>query len=476
VRDGCKLIDVHSALILKSKLTTPVDVRIELPEHRKSVDLPVLQPGASIAVPVHLAAGVLKVKPHGWGCQWSSKGLWWEHYATPAAAAATHQVGIGLACRTILDGAAGEDKAPFRCCVSVFEEPYPATLHPCPGHTLTLLPPLIVENLLPCALEFLIVGSTAAGGDLAAGESKSLYAVDLQEDLRLTVRINGFQWSEPALVSDPGNSKKADSMIRVRDEQGRELLLLLSNQLKRGSGGARTVAVLAPYWILNHTGLPLEYKQANRPNTAAGQRETPAERRYGARFQTNNCTRGCHWIPRMFACSSCMRVTNGIRRESTALSVGTINYAQTHCRSPDPFLFSCDDETNKSNHNKCQLRVGNRSDWGPDVAIDVVGRAGTLRIKELDTHGPNAKVYEFGVMVNRGQGRFYPTKIISILPRHVIVNSTTRIIQIVQAKVLGKVEQLDAGSSQPYHWPRPKEQKRMSIRFSDRACTVLFHL
>jgi hypothetical protein len=33
---------------------------------------------------------------------------------------------------------------------------------------------------------------------------------------------------------------------------------------------------------------------------------------YSARFSNRICTRGCHWIRRMFASSSCMRVTNGI--------------------------------------------------------------------------------------------------------------------------------------------------------------------
>lgn len=414
VQDGCKLIDVHSALVVENKMTVPVDIKIERPSNRSFIVLPVLQAGGSTAVPVHLTSGVIKVRPHEWACQWSSKGLWWEHFPKE-----NRRVGLGLACAKIKEsvdaGPAGDIEPPFRCCVSVVQEPYPATQKPCPGHTLTLLPPLVVENLLPVPLEFHVVGS-AAGGELAAGESDSLYIVDLHEDLRLTVRIAGFEWSDPALISDARGQQKSDTTLRLVDSAGRVLHLMVSNELKSGSGGARTVAVLAQYWIVNQTGLPLEYKQAGRKASAAGQREAAADRRLTT-----------------------------------------------------PFMFSCDLEK-VSSGNRCQLRVGSRSEWGPEVAIDVVGRAGTLRIRESEAHGPLAKMFEFGVMVNRGQGRFYPTKIISFLPRHVIVNSTSRVIQVAQVKVLGKVEQLDAGTNQAYHWPRPKQAHRMCIRFADRAC------
>jgi hypothetical protein len=51
---------------------------------------------------------------------------------------------------------------------------------------------------------------------------------------------------------------------------------------------------------------------------------------YGVRFSTGFCTRGCHWIPRMFASSSYMRVTNGhSSREPSALTVALINYVET---------------------------------------------------------------------------------------------------------------------------------------------------
>jgi hypothetical protein len=51
---------------------------------------------------------------------------------------------------------------------------------------------------------------------------------------------------------------------------------------------------------------------------------------HGARFQTEFCTRGCHWIPHIFACSDPMHVTNGIPLGCPLLlPVGTVNCVQT---------------------------------------------------------------------------------------------------------------------------------------------------
>jgi hypothetical protein len=50
---------------------------------------------------------------------------------------------------------------------------------------------------------------------------------------------------------------------------------------------------------------------------------------HGARFQTESCTRGCHWIPCMFASSEHACDQWHSSRESTALTVVTMNYVQT---------------------------------------------------------------------------------------------------------------------------------------------------
>lgn len=111
-------------------------------------------------------------------------------------------VGLGLTCKTI-----GEipdksvDHPDFRFCVSVKQEHYPAVTSPCPGHTLTFVPPIKLVNLLHCPLEYLVVGRSGGGGELAAGASETIHSVNPKQDLNMTFHLPDFEWCEPVAVA-----------------------------------------------------------------------------------------------------------------------------------------------------------------------------------------------------------------------------------------------------------------------------------
>ena len=97
--------------------------------------------------------------------------------------------------------------------------------------------------------------------------------------------------------------------------------------------------------MVNKTGLPLSYKQASRSFTAAG--------------QPNDIVGLC---------------------------------------SPQPLLFSCDDET-LSSVNKCQVKIGN-SLWSAPVVMDVVGMALAVQVDRADNVGEvrtSTMAYDLGV-------------------------------------------------------------------------------
>ena len=418
VEDGYKLINVQSALKVCNCLGIPIDLRLELALNQKE-DFPILHPGKTMHIPLHLTGGALKFRPHGWGHQWTSTALAWENFDTH------DQDSLTVSCRAIGDTHATDPaESTFQCCVGILRQEYPpvprhVTGVPCPRHTISLLAPLTVENLLPYQLEYHIanhrrlssheVGQhTTAGGDLAAGCHESTYAIDYSEDLSISIKILGFRWSEPAVISDPSNWRIGDKVIRLVDNTGRALVLELTNSRLHDASGARHITLHAPYWIVNHTSLPLQYKQANRSHLTAG-----------------------------------------------------MNGAESNHRSPEPFIFSCDGES-LSSGNKLKVRILDQSAWGADIPIDSVGCVGTHSI----TSNTTSKVYEFGVEVNRGCGKFNVTKIISLLPRYVIVNSTDGNLQFIQGGVFDSTDQLDPGCSVPFHWPRSDVPHRMCVRAS----------
>mmetsp|Transcript_26012 Transcript_26012/g.78204 ORF Transcript_26012/g.78204 Transcript_26012/m.78204 type:complete len:1066 (-) Transcript_26012:86-3283(-) len=117
----------------------------------------------------------------------------------------------------------------------------------------------------------------------------------------------------------------------------------------------------------------------------------------------------------------------------------------------DPCFFSCDDET-LSSVNKCQVRIGN-SRWSQPVAMDVVGMALTVQVDrgEVAPARTYPLVHDLGVDVKYAHGRFSRTKVITWMPRFVVVNATDAIVEIKVADE-AKIKALAPRCSEPYYF------------------------
>eukprot|EP00050_Salpingoeca_kvevrii_P000824 m.156882 g.156882 ORF g.156882 m.156882 type:complete len:3776 (-) comp10222_c0_seq1:35-11362(-) len=404
VHNGHKLICVRSALVVKNKLGIPLELRLEFPTKRdqRVVVLPHVLSDAYTAIPIHLTSCVIKMRPHGWGYQWSTTGISWENFSMPAS---RDRVGLGITCRAI-----GEVEQRFRACLTVASEPMPKVEEPVPGHTITVVPPLMICNLLPVEFSFRI-SETELRGDVAAGKSRALYQADIKQELQLCIKLPGFSWSQPAIIHSPRSASSVQTRIELEDSERRCLWLCIKHSQARGSGGARTVSIYAPYWMINETMLPLQYRQMYRSHIAAGQ--------------------------------------------STQLHVLSRN---------TPFMFSCDQESLGAG-NKCQVSVREASEWSDELAIDVIGRTGMLAIKEESRKGSVPREFKLSVSIERGKGRFGLTKIIKFVPLFSLVNATTIPLLYCQSEVPEKFMKLLPNKSFPFHWPNMHAKQLLALAF-----------
>uniref|UniRef100_A0A914R4E2 Vacuolar protein sorting-associated protein 13 VPS13 adaptor binding domain-containing protein n=1 Tax=Parascaris equorum TaxID=6256 RepID=A0A914R4E2_PAREQ len=143
-------------------------------------------------------------------------------------------------------------------CTSVKREHYPE-YEMLPGHTILLMPPLTVLNLLPIDAEFIVSGTTAI------------------------------------LSQKPGGSETHRLDIRMRDTAAR--LLDMYGSVSVGRGGAVSLSFWVPYWIVNKSGIPLIIKQEASEDIAAGQFEEHerAKDRHPLMFSfaDDNCPKQC---------------------------------------------------------------------------------------------------------------------------------------------------------------------------------------
>lgn len=155
----------------------------------------------------------------------------------------------------------------FRVLVAIQRDGYPikdsGTI---PGHSIILLPPLRLHNLLPCDLLFRLANNTL--GRISPSETANIYEVDLENQIEITITLDSYPGAEKIIIPS-GPIGSADYSIRLTDTKGRPLILRASIQVIKGSGLQITIS--SPYWLINRTGLPLIFRQEGVSQESSGQ-------------------------------------------------------------------------------------------------------------------------------------------------------------------------------------------------------------
>lgn len=110
-------------------------------------------------VPLSFVHARIRLRPVGWSLDWCNKPILWSHIKKPGEYSDSTRT-----CDTI-----GAEKDTYRFCVSVYRQLFPMDLPPTPqssrslvppvdlsqpGHVITLVPPVQIENLLPVDVSF----------------------------------------------------------------------------------------------------------------------------------------------------------------------------------------------------------------------------------------------------------------------------------------------------------------------------------
>ncbi|OQR97695.1 vacuolar protein sorting-associated protein [Thraustotheca clavata] len=142
------------------------------------------------------------------------------------------------------------------------------------SHILTIKPYLTLHNRLASPVAYRVLEKSlqlVAEGILPVGDMLPLFQVNCTEDVFVSFRIENYNWSEPfnavsAKVPIPFKESVDGIMLKGRqfpdtttykDAQGP--VPELQVRLKRKE---RDIIVYSALWIVNHTGLPLEYCDA----------------------------------------------------------------------------------------------------------------------------------------------------------------------------------------------------------------------
>ncbi|XP_063232383.1 intermembrane lipid transfer protein Vps13D [Bacillus rossius redtenbacheri] len=417
-----KLVTVRSALLVCNQLEDSVEIKLDTSSMlglSRGTRLMSVPPGATAPVPLsHVAATVLvRPQPLGQGYVFCNKPVLWAQAQRP-----------GEVLQEVMQCRSNRDHK-YRFCTAIRRENYPpdrishqkgGTLLLQPAHTITLLPPISVTNLLPCELHYAVKELGGQSGRVRPGTAASLHQVDPETAVELSFRLESFPQAGCLLV--PPGAAGCQAVLRLHDAVGRSLLLQCRVAVAQGAG--IKISVSAPFWIVNKTALPLVFRQEGVPDTAAGQFEE-------------------HELARMVA----------------------------------PLLFSFSDNEASPT---LTMRVGNRlhSEGIPQFCQQFHLQKGVqvrrLRVSLRDSR-PDV-MYEVGVDVRPGRGRYRGTNIVTLSPKHQLHNRCSYQLQFAQRCFATTLTDPGAqatfltavpGCCLAFHWPRIDKDQQLCLRLVD---------
>ncbi|XP_057355731.1 intermembrane lipid transfer protein VPS13D isoform X9 [Manis pentadactyla] len=417
-----KVITVRSALIVKNRLETPMELRLDSPSAPdKPVVLPAIMPGDSFAVPLHLTSWRLQARPKGLGVFFCKAPIHWTNVVKTTEVSSSKRE-----CHSMdLD-----KNRFFRFCVAIKKENYPdympshifsdsaKQIFRQPGHTIYLLPTVVICNLLPCELDFYVKGMPI-NGTLKPGKEVALHTADTSQNIELGVSLENFPLCKELLIP-PGTQ---NYMVRMRLYDINRRQLNLTIRIVCRAEGSLKIFISAPYWLINKTGLPLIFRQDNAKTDAAGQ------------FEEHELA-----------------------------------------RSLSPLLFCYAD---KEQPNLCTMRIGRGTHpegmpgWCQGFSLD--GGSGVRALKVIQQGNRPGLIYNIGIDVKTGRGRYIDTCMVIFAPRYLLDNKSSHKLAFAQrefargqgtANPEGYISTLP-GSSVVFHWPRNDYDQLLCVRLMD---------
>ncbi|KAF4525446.1 hypothetical protein B566_EDAN016234 [Ephemera danica] len=423
-----KLITVRSALLITNQLTCPINLSMDNRgfNHNAFEDYVIL-PNKTYSVPLPLVHSTLRVIPmtENQSYQSSSNALQWYHVTEPG------MVKEDLYCCRPSNAHSGEYG--FRFTLAVRREMYPSEakqyhnwqehrqltyMYPQPAHSLTILSPIVVDNLLSSELECSVGLQTLR---ISPGKVASINLIDISQSISLRFLIENFTSPGQLELQPYGGSTKLSNVL-LTDQQGRALQLLAKVTVKPGKG--ISIAVSAPYWLLNRTGLPLVFKQEGASTDAAGQGSE-------------------HEMARMVT----------------------------------PLLFSLSDPDHGAGlvmRLGAGVHKGGRPEWCAPLLPRRDVQLRPLRVCTSDARSDH--VYQIGISSKAGKGRYHRTTMIHFVPHFLLHNKSSFELQFAQSCLATTVADPGAqatflravpGCCLPFHWPKLDRDQRLCVLLLD---------
>ncbi|SMN22945.1 similar to Saccharomyces cerevisiae YLL040C VPS13 Protein of unknown function [Maudiozyma saulgeensis] len=381
--DNVKDITFRSTLLLENITGIPLNFRVVKLSDDKTVEFQI-NPSESRSVPVEYAyASNIYVQPvtkkkFGWSCH---PIVWKKLLDVPAS----------IDCDTVDEN--DQDQIFFEVNAKYDKREPLAKIYP--HMKITVSPSIIIENLLPCDIDFSIFSKQAEIRNikhLAKSEKMTVYDVSLNEFLLLAIKplVDDTPMSKPSIINTPKKSQlQSERAITLRMPNGQQLQVYLKYLSIEGSR-AKTIKIYSPYIIMNCTD-----------------RDLYMEGSFGNILQSK-------------------------------ISVEDGN------RFTIPKMFSYDIDGDKNNRARIRFR---ETDWSTPLSLDAIGQSFDVTMGILN----KALECNLGIDITEGTGKYSLSKVVTISPRYIVKNELPFPIVVCETGSVNSTEMTSGGSVALYN-------------------------
>ncbi|GBG61019.1 hypothetical protein CBR_g18614 [Chara braunii] len=313
------------------------------------------------------------------------------------------------------------DKAAFHFCLRVKKLEATQTLNgvKVQEFLLDFHPTLRIENALPYVMQVTIHDAENPDGQSQTCSIRPGHHfcvnMDLSHKLEMSAAVLTYKSASPVLIHLPSNRLLEDHLNELpgvslpRDcflspasaDQG-ALRLRIENRLVRKSGNRRIV-FFSPYWLLNHSSLPLLFYSSEKSNQPV---LCPPDE-------------GGPLMPVLYSTNRGTRVCMGVQG----------------------------------------------SPFSRNIPIDSIGIHGMVQIlsESSKSREKTVRKYVFGVHIQLAPEVFHRTKIVTIAQRFVLLNRSGFDLDYMQSETSSRRELRD-GQKEAYHWDDASKSESLMVR------------
>eukprot|EP01088_Endostelium_zonatum_P014922 TRINITY_DN3449_c0_g1_i2.p1 TRINITY_DN3449_c0_g1~~TRINITY_DN3449_c0_g1_i2.p1 ORF type:complete len:3344 (+),score=882.14 TRINITY_DN3449_c0_g1_i2:209-10240(+) len=468
LEEGLNTIRIFTTAFIANFCSEPIDALIDVPVSRsKSISVPVAIPaGKSMPIPMEctVAKHNIRIKPSGVNS--SLFGYSKESFS--------------------LDKVDG--KRDFNANILCEDSRgtalyYKVHIQPTPPYQVVISAPFVLKNLLPCALTYRTVSGIR---QLDSGAEVNLHEYPLnytaanpnltQNNLNSSQNKSLLSWSGTHHNQNSNNNAPSPTTNKTimfiidgfdpgpgiapeDDNVTREVNLVDSNKLvlklnvsfnKSEVGGATSISVWTPYWLVNKTGLRLIYRSV--PESSLHLNLTRGSEKDGVLVpgQKHAKSQG----------SSAAAATN----DAYSILRGEPKdwYTNSEFLNVEPLLFAFPGTGTEY----LKFKIAG-SQFSQPISLS----KSEICVDVLDSHKNrtnNYRMYSVGIYMQAATGQFWRTKVVTFVPYRIITNQSKYKLILTQVGTEFRFA-VEPGESIPFYWEDSSiELKMVRLRISGR--------